>query len=82
MSLRTIQSPRSPGGRAASYELYLLFTYIIGYWELYRRFLGGFFLGGLSGGGGGGTWEYLCMEEFFMGKRISKKGELEFPVLF
>jgi len=35
-------------GRAASYELCPLFTYSIGYWEVYRHFPGYFFLGGGS----------------------------------
>ena len=58
----------SPGGRAASYELYQLFTYSISNWYACRRFQGVFFWWW-----GGGvredwfTWEDLSMEEFSMG---------------
>ena len=54
MSLGTTLSPTVPGGGAASYRLYPLFTYSNGYWEVYRLFQGNFFAvgGGVSGGGG------------------------------
>ena len=41
MSLRMTWPPKVPGGRATSYELCPLFTYSIGYGEVYRRFSGG-----------------------------------------
>ena len=40
------------GGRAAGYELCQLFSSSVGYWEVYRRLLQGFFLGGFGGHGG------------------------------
>ena len=39
MFSRMTYYPKVPGGRAESYELYPMFTYGIGYWKVYRRFL-------------------------------------------
>jgi hypothetical protein len=60
-----------------------LFTYSIGYWELYRHFQEGFFflVGGGAGGGGylGESFRGGC----FLGVRdISMKGAPDFPALF
>ena len=62
MSFRMTESPKVLRGRAESYELYPLFTYSrpIGYWEVYRRLQGGFFL---VVGGSGVMWEDLSMGE-------------------
>ena len=55
MSLGITYSPTVPGGGAASYKLRPVFTYNNGYWEVYSRFQGIFFLVlgvGLRGVGG------------------------------
>ena len=59
-----------------------MFTYSNGYWEVYRRFQGGFF--GLGGGGlrGGIMQGELSMEKFVMGKNISMKGVQDFFLAF
>ena len=44
-------SPKVPGGGAASYKLRPVFTCNNGYWEVYRRSQGNFFVGELRGGG-------------------------------
>ena len=61
MSLGINYSPTVPGGGAASYKLWPVFTHSNGYWELYRRFQG-FFGVGLMGGGyvGGSFLGGLC----------------------
>ena len=59
MSLGTTYSPTVPvGGGATSYKLWLVHTYSNGYWEVYRRFQGDFWVGeGLRKGGYvGGTF--------------------------
>ena len=58
-------SPTVPGGWAASYKLWPLFTYSNGYWEVYRRFQGYFF--GYGGWGEGAMWKDLSLEEYVMG---------------
>ena len=45
--------PKVPGGGAASYKLWPMFIYSNGYWEVYRRFQGGFFGLGVGFKGGG-----------------------------
>jgi len=42
------------------YEVCPLFANSIGYWKVYRHFMGS---------GGGGAWGDLIMEEFFVGER-------------
>ena len=53
MSLEITYSPRVPGGGAACYKLWRVFTYNNGYWEVYSRFQGTFFRfgGGVEGRG-------------------------------
>ena len=58
--------PHSPGGRVASCELWSLFTYSIGYWEVYGHFQWDFFWWGESGEKV--TWKDLSMEEFYLGE--------------
>ena len=67
-------SPTVPGGGAASYKLYPVFTYSNGYWEVYRRFQGDFF--GLGWGWGEeAMWEDLLLEEHVMGEeKFNEKG--------
>ena len=63
MSLGMTYSPTVPGGGAASYKLWPVFTYSNGYWEVYRRFQGDFLVwGGVEGGGyvGGSLLEGIC----------------------
>ena len=65
MSLGMTYSPTVPGGGAASYKLRPVFTYNNGYWEVYSRFQGIFFLVlgvGLRGGGyvGGSFLGEIC----------------------
>ena len=65
MSLGVTYSLTVPGGGAASYKLQPVFTYNNGYWEVYRRFQGIFFLVlglGLRGGGyvGGSFLGEIC----------------------
>ena len=61
-------------GGAASYELWPVFSYSNGYWEVYRRFQGDFFLFREESWGGGGTWEDISMEKLLMGEENSMKG--------
>ena len=67
-------SPTIPGGGAASYKLWPVFTYSNCYWEVYKRFQGDFF--GLGGGvDGRGLWEDLFLEEYVMGEaKFNVKG--------
>ena len=68
-------SPAFPGGGAASYKLWPVFTYSNGYWEVYRRFSGGLFWFG-GGWGGVAMWEDLSLEEYVMGEeRFNERGE-------
>ena len=67
MSLGTTYSPTVAMRGAASYKIWPLFTYSNGYWEVYRRFQGDFFLFGkgekkLRGGGyvGGSFHGGIC----------------------
>ena len=65
MSLGMTYSPKVPGGGAATYKLRPVFTYNNGYWEVYSRFQGIFFLVlgvGLRGGGyvGGSFHGEMC----------------------
>ena len=53
--------PTVPGGGAASYKLWPMFTYSNGYWEVYRRYQGDFFGLGVGFRGGG------YMEGSFLG---------------
>ena len=66
MSLGMTYFPTVPGGGAAIYKVWPVFTYSNGYWEVYKRFQGDFFgLGvGLSGGGyvGGSFLGGICHE--------------------
>ena len=54
-----------------------MLTYSTGYWEVYRRFQGGFSSGSGEGLWVGGMWENLSMKEVFMGE-----GAPDFPALF
>ena len=47
MSLGMTYSPTVPGGWAASYKLRPVFTYNNGYWQVYTRFQGIFFVLGM-----------------------------------
>ena len=70
MSLEMTYSPTIPGGGAASYKLWPVFTYSNGYWEVYRRFQGDFILFG-----GGALLEDLSLEESVMGEeKFNDKG--------
>ena len=64
MSLGMTYYPTVPKGEAASCELWPVFTYSNGYWEVYRRFQGDFFgfEGGLRGEGyvGGSFLGGIC----------------------
>ena len=73
MSLGMTYSPTVPGGGAASYKLWLVFTYSNGYWKVCRRlqgdsfglgvglrkggYVGGSFLGGICHGGRKTQWK-------------------------
>ena len=51
-----------------------MFTYSNGYWEVYRRFQGDFFVWAW-GSGEGAIWEDLSLEEYFMGEeKFNEKG--------
>ena len=63
MSLRLTYSPTVPGGGAASYKLWPVFTYNNGYLEVYKPFQEDFSVGG-RGWGEGATWEDLPMNQF------------------
>ena len=70
-----IYSPTIPGGGAASYKLWPVFTYSNGYWEVYRRFQGDFILFGGWGWGEGAMLEDLSLEESVMGEeKFKEKG--------
>jgi hypothetical protein len=56
-----------------------MLTYSIGYWEVYRRFQGGFFLVVGEGGGLGIMWEDLSMKELSSGKGHCYEGGARFP---
>ena len=54
-----------------------MFTYINGYWEVYRRFQGNF--SGLGGTVEGmGTWEDISAEELLMGEENFNEGDAGF----
>ena len=75
MSLVMTYSPTIPGGGAASYKLWPVFTYSNGYWEVYRRFQGDFILFGGGAEGGGAMLEDLSLEESVMGEeKFNDKG--------
>ena len=68
-------SPTVPGGGAASYKLWPVFTYSNGYWEVYRRFQEDFFLVWGWGLGKGAMWEDLSLEEYVVGEEnFNEKG--------
>ena len=75
MSLGMTYSPTVPGGGAASYNLRPMFTYNNGYWEVYRRFQGIFFVVLWVGLRGGSMWEDLSLERYVMGEqKFNEKG--------
>ena len=52
-----------------------MFTYSSGYWEVYRRYQGDFFLVWVWGSGEGAIWKDLSLEEYFMGEeKFNEKG--------
>ena len=66
--------PTVPGGGAASYKLWPMFTYSNGYWEVYRRYQGDFLVW-VWGSGEGAIWEDLSLEKYFMGEeKYNEKG--------
>ena len=67
-------SPTVPGGGVASYKLQPVFTYNNGYWEVYTRFQGDFFLVLGVGLREGAMWEDLSLEKYAMGEKIQWKG--------
>ena len=68
-------SPTVPGRGAASYKLRPVFTYNNGYWEVYSRFQGIFFLVLGVGLRGGAMWEDLSLEKYVMGgQKFNEKG--------
>ena len=68
-------SPTIPGGGAASYKLWPVFTYSNAYWEVYRRFQGDFFGLGEWSWWEGAMWEDLSLEEYVMGEeKFNEKG--------
>ena len=68
-------SPTIPGGGAASYKLWPVFTYSNGYWEVYRRFQGDFILFGGGDWGEGAMLEDLSLKESVMGEeKFNEKG--------
>ena len=68
-------SPAVPGGGAASYKLRPVFTYNNGYWEVYSRFQGIFFLVLGVGFRRGAMWEDLSLEKYVMGEqKFNEKG--------
>ena len=68
-----IYSPKIPGGGAASYKLWPVFTYSNGYFEVYRRFQGDFILFRGWGWGEGAMLEDLSLEESVMGEEKFKE---------
>ena len=68
-----IYSPTIPGGVAASYKFWPVFTYSNGYWEVYRRFQRDFILFGGWGWGEGALLEDLSLEESVMGEEKFKE---------
>ena len=73
MSLRATYTLAFPVGGAASYKLWPVFTYSNGYWEVYRRFHGDFFVyGGIFEGGF--AWEDISMEKLVMGEDNFNEG--------
>ena len=60
--------PNVPGGGAANYKLWPVFTYSNGYWELYRRFQWDLFVWGGRELRRGATWENPSMKEFVTGQ--------------
>ena len=67
-------SPTVPGGGAASYKLWPVFTYSNGYWEVYRRFQGDILVWG-------GWVERAMWEEYVMGEGNSMKRAQDFLAL-
>ena len=82
MSLGTTYSPAFPVGRTASYKLLPVFIYNNGYWEVYRRFQGDFFLFRERFEGGGFRGRIFPWRNMSWGKRISMKGAQDFLALF
>ena len=67
-------SPTVPGGGAASYKLRPVFTYNNGYWQVYSRFQGIFFLV-LGVVLRGAMWEDLSLEKYVMREqKFNEKG--------
>ena len=71
-------SPTVPMGGAASYQLWPVFIYSNGYWEVYRRFQGDFFWFGGGIEGRGTIWEDLSLEEYVMGEDEFNENDAEF----
>ena len=68
-------SPTIPGGGVASYKIWPVFTYSNGYWEVYRRFQGGFYFIWGWALGEGALLEDLSLEESVMGEeKFNGKG--------
>ena len=74
MFLGMTYSPTVPGGGVASYKHQPVFTYNNGYWEVYRRFQGDFFLVLGVGLREGAMWEDLSLEKYAMGEKFNEKG--------
>ena len=75
MSLGITYSPTIPGGGAASYKLWPVFTYSNGYWEVYRRFQGDFYFVWGLGWGERAMFEDLSSEESVMREeKLNEKG--------
>ena len=75
MSFGMTYSPKVPGGGAASYKLWPVFSYNNGYWEVYRRFQGEFFWFGGWVLGEGAMWDQLYLDEHVMGEeKFNEKG--------
>ena len=68
-------SPTIPGGGAASYKLWPVFTYSNGYWEVYRSFQGDFILFWGGAEERGAMLEDPSLEEYVMGEeKFNEKG--------
>ena len=66
-------SPTIPGGGAASYKVWPVFTYSNGYWEVYRRFQGDFILFGGGAEERGLCWRIFPWRNLSWGKKNSMK---------
>ena len=74
MSLGTTYFPAVPVRGVKSYKLWPVITYSNGYWEVYGRFQGDFFLVWEGELRWGVKWEDLSIEELLMGEETFNEG--------